>query len=857
MTFKYHPFTVAPKIPEELSFLHTLAGNIWWSWNFQASSLFRRMNPRLFKEVQLNPLRLLAELPQERFEELRQDDSFLAHLADVKALYEKNVLTSRHWKTFGEPHRCVAYFSLEFGLQESIHLYSGGLGILAGDHLKSASDLDLPIVGIGLFYREGYFEQRINEYGQQYEVYSVNDPQYLPMTRMVKPDGLPLLVSVPVCAHPGRLWASVWRLDVGRIPLILLDTNIPENPAELRAVTGRLYGGDKLMRLRQELLLGVGGLRALRAMGYEVAVSHMNEGHAAFLGPERMSQVQKDTGCDLETARELVRRTSVFTTHTPVPAGNETFRLDLLKPRLQMYCDESGNVPIEKILEWGHDPHDVNHEELSMTVLGLNCAYYTNGVARKHGDVERDMWQHLWPDMLRDEVPIGHVTNGVHVASWISRQLKELLTQRLGPGWENRALDTKTLDLILQIPDEELWHIREHNRRHLVRSVRESAERSLKMRNAPASDIAAVRTLLNPDALTIGFARRFATYKRATLLFRDLDRLARILSDNGRPVQFVFAGKAHPADEPGKEFIRKIIELSHDPRINGRVVFLEDYDIRVARHLVRGVDVWLNNPRRPQEASGTSGMKACVNGGIHLSTLDGWWCEGYSPVCGWAIGSEDSPGDEEYIDRSESQALYSLLETEIIPLFYNRPDGIHPSGWIRMMKESIRMSLRAFSSHRMVTDYMNMAYTPALHAYEMLSKDGAAPAAQVVRNREKVVALWGGVHVGNPVADRDVATARVGDRFEVSVEVSLGEIPEEAVRVEIVYGNLDSHGGIRESKTVDMERGVELGRGRYRYRQVLKCLDTGRFGYTVRVIPRGAEWRGLIPGYITWAQWED
>ena len=855
--FKYHPYTVAPNIPEELKFLQTLAGNIWWSWNYSASGLFRRMAPRLFKDNQSNPLRMLADLPQERFEELRRDESFLALLAQVKSLYERNVLTSRHWKTFGEPHRCIAYFSLEFGLHESIHLYSGGLGILAGDHLKSASDLDLPIVGIGLFYREGYFEQRINEHGQQYEVYTVNDPQYLPMTRMTKPDGLPVLVSVPLCAGDGRLWASVWRLDVGRVPLLLLDTNIPENPPELRAVTGRLYGGDKLMRLRQEMLLGIGGMRALKALGYEVAVSHMNEGHAAFLGLERMSQIQRETGCSLETARELVRRTSVFTTHTPVPAGNETFRLDLLHPRMEAYCAEVRNIPIEKIREWGHDPHDERHEELSMTVLGLNCAYYTNGVARKHGDVERAMWQHLWPEIPRSEVPIGHVTNGVHVASWMSSALRDLLTQRLGPGWEDRALDARTLDRVLQIPDEELWHIREHNRRHLVRSVRESAERSLRMRNAPAADIDRARTVLDPDALTIGFARRFATYKRATLLFRDIDRLARILGDSAHPVQFVFAGKAHPADEPGKEFIRRIIELSRDPRIHGRVVFLEDYDIRVARHLVRGVDVWLNNPRRPQEASGTSGMKACINGGIHLSTLDGWWCEGYTPACGWAIGNEDTTGDDEYIDNAESQSLYSLLETEVIPSFYDRPDGMLPLRWIRMMKESIRMSLRAFSSHRMVTDYMNLAYTPALHAYETLSTDSAAPAAAIVAARDRVAAQWGGVRVGDPSAEGDVSAARVGDRFNVIVEVCLGEIPPEAVSVEVVYGTLDSHGGMGDAKTQEMRLAENLGNGRYRYAQFICCEDTGRFGFTARAVPKGAEWRGLMPGYVTWATWEE
>ncbi len=853
--FKYHPYTVTSKIPSELAFLQTLAGNTWWSWNPKASNLFQRMSPRLFRETQSNPLRLLALLPQDRYEELRRDELFLDQLAEVKNLFTEQVLSSKHWTEFGAPHRCIAYFSLEFGLHESIHLYSGGLGILAGDHLKSASDLDLPIVGVGLFYREGYFEQRIDENGRQNEVYSVNDPQFLPMVRMTKSDGTPVLISVPLQIEGGRLWAAVWRLDVGRIPLLLLDTNIPENAPELRNVTGRLYGGDKLMRLRQELLLGVGGIRALSALGYEVAVSHMNEGHAAFLGIERMAQVQEQTGCDLETARELVRRTSVFTTHTPVPAGNETFDIGLLRPRLELLSAEN-HIPVDQILEWGRAPGDYGNE-LSMTVLGLNSAYYTNGVARKHGDVEREMWQHLWPNTPREEVPIGHVTNGVHVPTWINHGLASLLDTALGPNWMNRALDAKALDKILTIPDEDLWRVHEHNRRRLVALVREHTERRLRMRNAPAHEIARCRTLLDPDVLTIGFARRFATYKRATLPLRDIDRILRIITDSSRPVQFIFAGKAHPADEPGKELIRRITEISKDPRFQNRIVFLEDYDIHVARALVRGVDVWLNTPRRPQEASGTSGMKACVNGGIHLSTLDGWWCEGYTPDCGWAIGSEYTSGDPDYVDNLESQALYNLLETDVVPSFYDRPEGAIPGRWIRRMKESIRMSLRTFSSHRMVTDYMNQAYAPAMYAYESLSKDQLAPVVAAVEHRRRVAALWNQVSVGNPVASSDVSNARVGDSFDITVDASLGEIAPDDVEIEVFYGQLASSGDLVHTKALPMAHADDLGHGVHRYRVTLVCPEIGRHGFTARAVPRGAEWRGLMPGFIVWANWEE
>ncbi len=852
--FKFRPFNVAPQVPENLVFLQTLANNVWWSWTHDAGMLFRRINPRLFKEVNANPLVFLSRIRQERMQELDQDASFLAHLQQVRERFEREVLQSKHWERPGTPFRCVAYFSLEYGLHESVHLYSGGLGVLAGDHLKSASDLDLPLAAVGLLYREGYFEQQIDPAGHQMEFYPENDIHYLPVTRALRPDGSPAFVSVPL--PEGRLQASIWRLDVGRIPLFLLDTNIPENPQDLRHVTGRLYGGDKLTRLRQELLLGVGGLRALKTLGFETAVCHMNEGHAAFLGIERMAVLRRETDRDLETVHELVRRTSVFTTHTPVPAGNETFDLDLIRPHLEALEQEDG-VPIEQTLAWGRAPGDLQSNELSMTILGLNCSFYSNGVSQLHGQVERDMWQHLWPEVPRDEVPIGHITNGVHVPTWMAPETADMVKRVLGPEWESRPVDQAMLDRIDHIPDEELWRTHELNRTHLIRCAREHTEKRLRLRSAAPQEIAQARAILDQDALTIGFARRFATYKRATLLLRDVERLERILCDENRPVQILFAGKAHPADWHGKELIQRITQFARNPRIRGRLVFLEDYDMYLARHLVRGVDVWLNTPRRPNEASGTSGMKVCINGGIHVSTLDGWWCEGYSAEAGWAIGGGEPHTDDDYHDTVEAQSIYNLLETEIVPMFYDRPSGDHPPRWVQMMKTSIRMALQMFSSARMVSDYMRTAYAPALDAYERLSKDRAAPVAALVANRRRIAQRWNQVKVEYPVTDRDISEVRVGDTFEVTVRVRLGEIAPEDVRVEVYCGDLDAHGQMLLSHTLEMEPVETLADGATVYRQTVPCSRIGRFGFTARVLPRGDEWRGLMPGYIAWADWSD
>lgn len=845
----FRTFTVSPKIPENLTFLQTLANNVWWSWNIEAASLFRRISPSLFREAEYNPLRLLALVGQTRLEELSADTSFLAHMEEVRADYEESVLTSRNWKHFGDTdYRCIAYFSMEFGLHESIHIYSGGLGILAGDHLKSSSDLDIPLVGIGLFYREGYFDQTINDAGWQIEGYPENDIHSLPVTRCFDKNGQPLLLSVPL--SDGPLHFTAWRLNVGRIPLILLDTNIPENRPELRNVTGQLYGGDKLNRLRQEILLGMGGMRALDALGYQVAVSHMNEGHAAFLGVERIAKCMQ-RGLSFDEAHEFVRRTSVFTTHTPVPAGNETFDLGLLWPQL-VAIENEGGLPAETVKTMGRAPGDLSNE-LSMTILGLNCSLFDNGVAKLHGVVERNMWHHLWPSFPTEEVPIGHVTNGIHVPTWISTDHYQLYSEVLGPNWEKSPLTEEQAMRIEHLPDEEFWRVHEASRAHLVRSAREILERGARRRNASFQEIQDCRNVLDKDALTIGFARRFATYKRATLLLSDPERLKRILLNPACPVQIVFAGKAHPADNEGKQLIKRIIEFSKDPALKGRIVFLENYNMHIARRLVRGVDVWLNTPRRPNEASGTSGMKACINGAIHVSTLDGWWPEGYSEDCGWAIGNGEEFADWNQQDWNDSQALYNLLESEIIPAFYDRPHGELPVRWIRMMKASTRMAIARFSSTRMVADYLRDSYAPAMANNSALSAADFAALRENVATRNELFSQWSGITVESPEVSRDLSHNVVGDSFGVTVKVKLGKVSPKVIHVQLYIGQADPQGEIHGGKTIEMKLEKEGKNGVHLYSAVVPCSETGTFSFSARVVPAEESWRNTMPGYIAWA----
>lgn len=839
-------FNVAPAIPEQLQFLETLSRNLWWSWDADATELFRRINSHIWKDVGYNPLKLLAEVPQQRLMALTEDEAFLSHMKRVEARFNEVCIDTRHESA----SQSVAYFSLEFGIHETLRIYSGGLGALAGDHLKAASDIGVPLVAIGLLYRQGYFQQFLNREGLQQERYPESEVQHMPLDKAFDRDGNEVTVTVPL--PEGPLKATVWCLNVGRVPLLLLDSNIPENRHEFRHITAQLYGGDRLNRLRQELLLGIGGFRALIALGYEPSVCHMNEGHAAFLSMARIEHFMKAKGLTLKQALEIVPRCSVFTTHTPVPAGNERFEPRLLRPHLDAVEAETG-LSSKDFVHLSQGPGSDPENEASMTILGLRMARYSNGVSKLHGEVARQMWSHLWPGRAEDEIPISHVTNGVHIPTWLSAQNVELFDRYIGPGWRNHPGSKATLDGISQIPDEELWRAHEMGRSRLIRAAREHAAEQYQARNASRTEIAQAKSILDHDALTVGFARRFATYKRGALLLHDMERFEAMLTNEDRPIQFLFAGKAHPADIYGKELIQRIVHFARKANVRRQIVFLENYHIGIARRLVQGVDVWLNTPRRPQEASGTSGMKAAANGGINASILDGWWCEGYTQDTGWAIGDGEVYEDTEYQDAVEAQALYNLLENEIIPTFYDREGGDLPMQWIRMMKQSIRMGLQSFTSHRMVSEYSERFYKPASESYAALLADGAKQATALVEQHERLERLWSAVSISSPHYAVDPGKLHVGDAFAITTDVHLGELTPDEVDVEVYYGPVNSELHICDSHVDVIPTGEAMGNGNYRYQHKLVCERTGRYAFTTRVTPKGKEWSHVMPGYITWA----
>lgn len=844
-------FNVAPFVPEPIRFLEQLAHNMWWCWNGDAIELFRRINPHLWRETQRNPMAFLAAISQDRLQALSEDEGFMGHLERVKKQFEDDVAKYVDCTPDMKCNRCVAYFSLEFGIHESIRIYSGGLGILAGDHLKSASDLNIPLVGVGLLYRQGFFRQYLNADGWQQESYPENELHLMPVVKARDNQNNQVTISIPMPEGPLR--AAVWRLNVGRVPLYLLDANIPENPPEFRPITAALYDSDKRTRLRQELLLGIGGMRALEALGYNPSVTHMNEGHAAFLGIQRLADLTRKHGLKKEVALEIVRQSNIFTTHTPVPAGNETFKLDLLMPHLEALKHDIGIEP-GVVVSMGQSGANRGSDEISMTLLGLHLARYSNGVSELHGEVARRMWSYLWPASPKEEIPITHITNGIHTPSWLSQDNAVLFDRYLGPEWRSKSKLKEQLAHVNQIPDEELWRAHELSRSRLIRCAREMFERSLRGRNATRSEIAQAKGILDHDALTIGFARRFATYKRGNLLLRDPARLIALLSNVERPVQFIFAGKAHPADDHGKDFIRQIVHFARKNNLQRKIVFLENYNINVARALVQGADVWMNTPRRPQEASGTSGMKAAVNGVLNLSILDGWWVEGYNPGAGWAIGHGEEYDDQEYQDTVEAQALLNIIENEVIPTFYDREGGDLPEQWVKMMKASISMSMPQFTSHRMLADYNSMFYTPARKNFELLIADSGKNAIEAVTRKARLASLWHSIRLSLPVADRDVASMHVGDKFKVTTDVHLGELSPGEVEVQVYYGKVNSQNEIIESDIQIMKKAADLGNGAYRYEREITCDSSGRYGFTSRVIAAGDDCKGEIPGFITWAQ---
>ncbi|MDA8409862.1 MAG: alpha-glucan family phosphorylase [Treponema sp.] len=841
--------TVKPKIPQALAALEEIAHNLWLSWNFEAVQLYIRLDYDVWMNCQQNPAKMLGMVPQERFDEVAKDDSYLAALKEVVAKFERYKKGEPWYR--GSMKDVIAYFSMEYGIDVSLPTYSGGLGILSGDHMKTASDMGLPLVGIGLLYRQGYFKQYLNPDGFQQESYPENDWYNMPVHRCLDAKGEPVKIAVDMAGR--HVVAQIWRVAVGRSDLYLLDTNIAENGPEERPITAALYGGDKETRIRQEILLGIGGIRALRALGINPAVTHMNEGHSAFLSLERVREHMEERGFSFAEAAEAVRPTNIFTTHTPVPAGNERFGIDLME---KYFGEISSHLGISwgDFLALGRERPEDMAEPFCMTVLALKLTAYNNGVSELHGEVSRDMWKNIWPGVPLPEVPISFITNGVHPRTWVSNNMLELLDRYFGPRFYDEPADLAMWGRMSRISDEELWRTHERRRERLVVFGRDRIKKAARRAGAGEGAMVRAEDALSPSALTLSFARRFATYKRGNLLLRDPDRLLRLLSDRDRPLQIIFAGKAHPHDIPGKAIIKELVHFSRKEEVMSRIVFIEDYDMTMSRYLTSGSDVWLNTPRRPLEASGTSGMKAGMNGVLNCSVLDGWWAEAFrdhGPAIGWAIGSGEIYADEELQDQIESEALYDLLEREIVPLFYQRGrDGL-PREWIRRMKSSMEFVGAEYSSHRMVKEYSERFYFPALENYRRLEKENFAGAKGLAAYLAKARAAWGKIGVPELRSDAKPVMSS-GDSVTVVARVDLADLSSDEVLVELFYGPLSSQGEIGSAARKPMVA-LGSGGGSCEFSVTVPCDQTGQLGYAVRVLPRHpALVQAFVPALIRW-----
>ncbi|MCS6985247.1 MAG: alpha-glucan family phosphorylase [Leptospiraceae bacterium] len=845
-------FQITPYIPEKLKPLAEIARNYWWCWNYEAIELFQSIDIDRWHRFNHNPIKLLAELEPERLEELAHDDNFLIKMQTVYIDLQDYLSAKTYYKkiTGGKDQNLIAYFSAEFGIHESLPNYSGGLGVLAGDHLKSASDLGLPLVGVGLLYHRGYFSQYLNEDGWQQEDYPILDFFELPVELVKDEKQDPLIVDVD---FPGRkVYCQIWQVRVGRIKLYLLDTNIELNSHEDRHITDILYGGDTEHRIQQELVLGIGGIRALKKMGLHPTTVHLNEGHSAFCVLERIRAFVQEDGLSFEEALNLVRASTVFTTHTPVPAGNEVFPDSLISKYLEPYLNVF-QIPLDQFLDLGRIHQHQRSEYFGMTVFSLRVSAFANGVSRLHGRVAREMWHEIWENLKPQEVPIYYITNGIHIPSWISDEMDRLYRRYLGPEWLKRADKQEIFNRVQQIPNNELWRAKLRLKDRLVSYVRETVRQQLEKKRASQVEIEDAMNLLDTEALTIGFSRRFATYKRATLLLKDRERLIKLLCDPNRPVQFIFAGKAHPRDMEGKKLIKEIVHFSREAGAKNKIVFLENYDIRMARYLVQGVDVWLNNPRRPLEASGTSGMKVLANGGINLSILDGWWAEAYKPEMGWAIGAGEEYQDYEYQDYVESRALYDILEKEVIPRFYDRgPDNI-PRRWLELMKGSIMYGSPQYHTDRMVKEYTRRFYLPSSQNYLELVQGGFRELKKYTKWLEEIRQKWPEVRVGQFYHKPDKKINLAREKLEFYAHIHTAGIPAQDLEVCLVYHREGDVNEYEPDPCISMYY-LKEEEGQAIFHCEFTPARSGGYSYSVRITPRHEKMlRKLEPGLIKWA----
>lgn len=835
----FNKITVNPQLPKRIGELLDIANNLWWSWNSEFLRLFKEIDLDLWENVGKNPVKFLKLVSQERLENVAKNEEFLAKYDEVVQHFNSYMNTTETWFSKNYPNNTndlIAYFSAEYGIDEIIPIYSGGLGILSGDHLKSASDLGLPFVAVGLLYKNGYFNQKIDGYGTQKTEYTNIDLDNLPILPVKDENGEDLIIDVD---FPDRkLYLKIWKIVVGRISIYLMDSDIDKNIAEDRVVTLRLYGGDQEMRIRQEIVLGIAGIKLLKRLGLKPAVCHMNEGHSAFLTLEVIKDIMEEKQVSFEVAKSMCSAKTVFTTHTPVPAGNDIFPMELMDKYFSNFWPKLG-ISREDFLRLGMKSSQGLEQGFNMGMLALRIAGKKNGVSKLHGAVSRRLFADVWQNIAPDESPIDYVTNGIHTCTWLAPSMKEVFNKHLKPYWQDNIQDDETWEEIKNIPNQELWDTHTNRKKKLFALVKNNITTRLKSSGCSYEEINEIVSKLNPNALTIGFARRFATYKRATLIFRDLERLTQLLNDPERPVQLIFAGKAHPADKEGQDLIRYIHEISMKPQFKGKIFLLENYNIAMSRYLISGVDVWLNNPRRPMEASGTSGQKASVNGVINFSVLDGWWAEGYNQKNGWTIGDNTEYQSYEEQDIADSESLYNTLENKIIPLYYEgkQENGVSEA-WMEMFKNSIISTGGRYSTSRMVIDYTNDYYMQLAN----LSKNYYQNLDEVINFtnwKKNMYASWKDITITQS-NNLDNITIDAGNQIEVHCIVNLPEnIDCNSIRAEVYYGKILENGIMEQIQTVPMNliEGNDETRT-YKYSAKIELKTGGNYGYTFRVMPQ-------------------
>ena len=836
--YVFNRITVNPQLPKRIGRITEIANNLWWSWNTEFLRLFKMIDIDLWERCNKNPVKFLKSVAQEKLENASRDLAFVKEYDKIVSNFDAYMGSKNTWFNSKYPDNrndLIAYFSAEYGLDQTIAIYSGGLGILSGDHLKSASDLGIPLVAVGLLYKNGYFNQIIDRYGMQRPEYRDLDLYDLPINPVKDVDGNDLMLYIKFPKR--RIYLKVWEINVGRIKLYLMDSDIDINNDEDRDTTARLYGGDQEMRIRQEIILGMGGVNLLRRLGLNPTVYHMNEGHSAFLNLELIKNTIKEKQVSFDVARDIASSKTVFTTHTPVPAGNDIFPTGLVEKYFKDFWPRLG-LTREEFLKLGMKPCEGLEPGFNMGIFALKIAGKKNGVSKLHGEVSRELFADVWPHIAPSESPITYVTNGVHTCTWLAPKLKELYNKYLIPYWQDNIHENSVWEKIRTIPDDKLWEVHLERKVKLLALVKENVTKRLRREGVSYDEINEMTSKLNPNALTIGFARRFATYKRATLIFKDLERITQILNDENRPVQLIFAGKAHPADREGAELIKYIHEISMKPQFKGKIFILENYNIEISRYMVSGVDVWLNNPRRPMEASGTSGQKASVNGVVNFSVLDGWWAEGYNQKNGWSIGTNKEYSSYEEQDIADSDSIYYTLENKIIPTYYNKDKNGISRTWVEYMKNSIISTGGQYSTARMLVDYTNKLYIPLCNLTKKYYSD-LNRVTEFDAWKANMYSNWKDIQIEQVENNADNITVDAGAEIEVRCAVTLPNIEPESVRVEVYYGKFLENGTVQDVQIIPMRmEGKEEDIRKYYYVAKIKLTTGGNYGYSFRVMPQ-------------------